>query len=360
MSRHLRNRQLCAQLWPCPARAASSRTPALLLARAAAIPSQRPIVDGSCQSRTYAAPRAPRPAPRPSPRPAPKAVPRPVPSVSEKFNLNGITEEDFEAAVKATGVFNSMSAAEYYAVAKRFDDAIRNGTSPYNVRLDGVPVSALYDVGCIIFYVKGTTGQSATYASVMWLSASEMGSRPATISLARMIVRNDAWGKMAHFKGVEQRFRKLSAEGKDPNALTVQAELLYVLGNYNEAAKAAKRALEVGNNKFEWEPECRLFLAKSYIKLGKKVEAKEVLDSLEHLSLGEVHETLGQLLLSTDPEKAQQHIFMAGYNGRPGMYGLLSEAAIDGQASAKDAEERKEMNRWAMEWARLADKNAEF
>jgi predicted Zn-dependent protease len=218
----------------------------------------------------------------------------------------------------------------------------------------------LYDVGCILFHVAGASGSTLAYTSAMWASASDMGSRLATICVARQMVRSGAWGKKSNLRPVENNFRKLVAEGKNPNALAVQAELLWMAGNYTEAAKTAKKALDIGKGDFEWEPECRLSLAKAYVKLKRDAEAKEVLDSLSEMSFAEAHEYLGYLLLPSDADKAEQHFFNAGYYGRPGMYQQLSEIAVTNGSKAVGEEEKKEYSRWAMEWAHLANPKAEF
>ncbi|KAK7429994.1 hypothetical protein QQZ08_003383 [Neonectria magnoliae] len=194
----------------------------------------------------------------------------------------------------------------------------------------------------------------------MWASAAEMGSRTASVSLARHIIRSGAWGQKSQMKNIETRFKQLVSEGKDPNALTVEGEHLYELGKYDAAANMLRRALDLGEDDFEWKSLCQLYLGRSYLKLKRPTEAREVFEALSESGSAEADADLGQLLRSSDIEKAEQHLYTAAINSNPETFRHLSEIAFENMSRATDEYTRKDQQRWAMEWSRLADPKVQF
>lgn len=197
--------------------------------------------------------------------------------------------------------------------------------------------------------------RAQAFVVAMWASASDMGYLPATVSLAREISMGGAWGSKPQLRKVEIRFKQLVSEGKDPNVLTVEGEQLYKLGKYDAAVRMLKQALLVGGDDFQWEPNCRLYLGKAYLKIQKPVEAREAFESITNLGYADGDGELGQLLRASDLEKAEGHFYSAAINGQPDMFRHLSEIALENIATATDAQAAKEQQLWAMEWARLAD-----
>ncbi|KAF7543336.1 hypothetical protein G7Z17_g10820 [Cylindrodendrum hubeiense] len=347
MSRHVRARQICTQL--LRASSTPSTSTALALSSTHAIRSGQAIAHGACQTRSYAAPRAPR-------------APKVGPSYAEVYNLEGITLQTFEDVIKMSGLFENMSSAEYYEVAQRFAEAIKKGSSPWSVKLtgqNGISASALYDVGCIMRHIREPRSSQA-FAVAMWASAADMGHRPATLSLARQLAHSHAWGQKSQLRKVETRFKQFVSEGRDPNALTVEGEMLYELGKYDAAAKMLQRALVLDGEEFEWKSQCQLYLGKAYVKLQRPVEAREAFESISDSGSSEADTELGQLLRSSDTEKAEKHLYTAAVNGNLEMFRHLSEIAFDKQVKATDKQVMKDHQLWAMEWSRLADPKEQF
>ncbi|KPM43512.1 hypothetical protein AK830_g3071 [Neonectria ditissima] len=347
MSRHVRARQICTQLL----RGSSTTSPpaALTLLNSRVVLQEQPFSRGEYQIRSYAAPRAPR-------------VRKGGTSYAEVYTLEGITVGTFEEAVKMSGMFEALSVPQYYEIAQRFAEAIKHGSSPWSVRLLGqnrLSHKDLYEVGCIMRHIREPRSSQA-FAVAMWASAAEMGSRPATISLARQLIHSHAWGQKSQLRSVEARFKQLVSEGKDPNVLTVEGEHLYELGKYDAAANMLRRALALDEKDFEWKSQCQLHLGKAYLKLKRPAEAREVFETISESGSAEADVELGQLLRSSDTEKAEQHLYTAAINGKPEMFHHLSEIAFENMNKAADEQTRKDQQRWAMEWSRLADPKVQF
>ncbi|KAF4452459.1 Tetratricopeptide-like helical [Fusarium albosuccineum] len=352
MSCPVKSRQLCSQLLRGSSTASSAvATPSCSLQ--AACSSRNPRV-ALWQTRSYAAPRAPK-----SSRPPPKAPRLPSQPRSEVRATTNITPEAFAEVIRRTdGVFDTMSPEQYYEVAASLADAFIMGPSSFSVRLkgeDAAPPNVLHELGCIIKLTRPTTQISHEIAVAMWTSASEMGYKPSTISLARDVFRAGAWGRKAQLRKLETRFRQIVSEGKDGDALTVDGEMLYEQGQHGTAAKVLERALALDDPSFEWEHHCQLCLGKSYLKLGKPAEAKKVLEDMGDNCSPEGHAELADLLRTSDPEKSKQHRYLAAINGKLDMFRYLAETAFEDEARATDAGSRKDHHLWAMEWSRLAD-----
>ncbi|KAH7023543.1 hypothetical protein EDB80DRAFT_697875 [Ilyonectria destructans] len=349
MSRHVRTRKMCNQLLRF---SSASPSAALTLSSLHTVRSGQLLSHETCQTRSYAAPRTSH---------APRA-PKVGPSFAEVYNLEGITLQTFEDVIKMSGLFDSLPPAQYYEVARRFAEAIQKGSSPWSVRLAGqnaISARVLYDVGCIMRHIREPRS-SQSFAVAMWASAADMGHRPATLSLARQLIHSHAWGQKSQLRKVETRFKQLVSEGKDPNALTIEGEMLYELGKYDAAAKILKRALLLDGEDFEWKSQCQLYLGKAYVKLQRPAEAKEVFQAIPNSGSSEADVELGQLLRSSDVEKAEQHLYAAAINGKPEMFRHLSEIAFDNQTKATDKQTMKDHQLWAMEWSRLADPKEQF
>lgn len=281
--------------------------------------------------------------------------------------------------------FYRTSADEYHESAARFAEAVERGESPFAVSFDrgkhlasaqslrpvahhraaaplGKQVSAevLHDLGCIMMYAPSMPHGSINILA-LWASASEMGHDPSTISLARTLVLNDLYMRLRKLARVEARFQKLVAQGRDPNALTVEGQWLYKQGRFEAAAVVFQRALKLGSPGFQWKWACWLWLGRAFLKLGEAQGAREALEPLAELGLADASKELAGLLRKTDPDRAQQHIYNAACNGLPDMFAHLSEMALE-EAKAAQATDRRlsdESHRWAVEWSRLANWRAD-
>lgn len=114
MSRHATVRRICSQLL----RATSTPT----VATASSLPRLQSIQSVNRQTRSYAAPRAPKFGP----------------SYAEVYSLAGITPKSFEESINTTGdLFTTLTPERYYHVAVQFEQAIKEGSSPWSVKLKG-------------------------------------------------------------------------------------------------------------------------------------------------------------------------------------------------------------------------------
>ncbi|KAM0436949.1 hypothetical protein ACHAPT_002664 [Fusarium lateritium] len=179
-----------------------------------------------------------------------------------------------------------------------------------------------------------------------------MGHQPSTISLARELIRAGAWGKAVQHRSIEPRFKQIVQEGRDRNAFTAEGERFFGLGMYDAAVKVLQRALGPEDSDFEWKHHCQLCLGRSYLKLGRTAEAKEV---FEGVGSGEAAVELAQLLRMSDPDRAEQYLYTAGINGHLETFRQLSEIEFEKEARATDNKSKKDHGCWAMEWSRLAD-----
>ncbi|KAF4975854.1 hypothetical protein FZEAL_7410 [Fusarium zealandicum] len=343
MYRHAASRQICSQ----PLRASSASIPSTTrTCTLRAVCSRLSVSPTISQSRTFAAPRAP------------KVVQPPT----DVYDLTNITPSTLEAAMRMTdGMFDTRSPAQYHEAAVKFANAIKKGASPWAVRFPGaeaVPANVLHEVGCLMRIILPRTQSSVSFAIAMWASASEMGYRSATISLAGELVRTGAWGRKSHLRSVESSFKKLVSEGKDSNALTVEGELLYHQERYDAAVKMLERALRLNNTDFEWKHLCQLCLGRSYLKLGKADEAR---GPLEASGYTDADAELGQMLRTTEPERAEVHMYMSALTGlRLDMFRQLAELEFEKEANAANKEAKKDHYLWAMEWSRLANPKEQF
>ncbi|PNY29893.1 Uncharacterized protein TCAP_00188 [Tolypocladium capitatum] len=299
------------------------------------------------QTRRYAVPRAP----------APKAA-----AYSNVFTLAEIPGTSFESVIYRNGnSFRRLSPEQYYECAERFTEAIKQGSNPWAVSLSGSGISAevLHELACIMRQIRGPRSADA-FATAMWASASELGYRPSTLSLARQLIRSRAYGRTPQLRKVEARFKQLVSTSKDPDAMTAEGELLFEQGRFDVAVATLQRALRAGSASFEWKPYCELCLGKALLKLGRRREARTVLEALSEAGLVEADIELGDMLRASDGAKAEQHMYAAACSGRLDMFSHLSEIALEGAASAPgDGRSTEDGRRWAMEWSRLADIRAE-
>lgn len=224
---------------------------------------------------------------------------------------------------------------------------------------NGVGASTMHEIACILRHFQNVESAQA-FSMAMWKSASDMGHRPSTLSLARFLIRSKAWGKLEPLRRVETRFKQLVAEGKDPNALTVEGEFLYEHGKHDAAVKTLQQALRLPSSNFEWKHNCQLCLGKALVKLDRPTEAQRAFeDAVESGSIAANGE-LGQLLRLSDLGRAQQYLYLAAIDGRPEMFRQLSEVSVEKQSAADNDKSRKQHELWAMEWSRLADTKAAF
>ncbi|KAF4951382.1 hypothetical protein FSARC_12939 [Fusarium sarcochroum] len=309
------------------------------------------------QTRTYAVSRGPRAPLRPPPR-APKVESRP-----DMFDINQITAGIFEETIRGLGGFlDELKPEEYHQYALKFANAIKNGADPYNAKLSGendIPLKVLHEMACVLWLARHSAAAHA-FSIAMWASASEAGHHVSTLSLARCLMISGGWGKSQRLKRVENRFRQVVAEGKDQNALTAEGENFLQIGQYEAAVKILKPALSLNDSDFEWRDDCKICLGKSYLKLGRSAEARQLFEAVENARISDADAELAQMLRKTNPDEARQRMYSAATGGRQDMFNQLAELELEKEAQATDDESRKNHQLWAMEWLRLAEPSVMF
>ncbi|EFY90189.1 hypothetical protein MAC_03704 [Metarhizium acridum CQMa 102] len=306
-----------------------------------------------------------------------------APSYAEVFTLSDIPLSSFESVISRNGSsFTDLSPEEYYSVAQKFSDAINRGSSPWTSSFtgstltlspprsspapnhktnstpeDAIPAETLHNVACIMRQITGPRSADA-FATALWSTASEMGYRPSTLSLARQLVRSGAYGRVPQLRRVEARFKGLVSSGKDADALTAEGELLLEQGRLDAAAAALKKALKLSQG-FEWRPYCQLCLARTYLQMGKFDDARGLFEELAEEGVVEADMELAEMLKGSDVDEARQRMYTAACNGRRDMFTRLSEMELELETvgGEEDGAERK---LWATEWSKLADGRVEY
>ncbi|RCI17188.1 hypothetical protein L249_2160 [Ophiocordyceps polyrhachis-furcata BCC 54312] len=272
------------------------------------------------------------------------------------LTLGAVTPTLFEKVIASTGnSFNRLTPQQYYARAEKFVELTEQASSVVLVRDSALPPEVVHELGCILCYLS----QYTRLSKALWLNASHMGFDPSTISLAMGIVRAECFGELKGFHEVEARFKQLVVEGKNPDALTVEGQRLFMQSDYFGALEVLNRAMRIaGVSDFELKTTCRLHIAKAFLSLDKKTVAMSVFNDVAKTGLAEAHAELGRLLRPTDPVRARQHLY-EGAPGRSELYRDLSEMAVEDAASTKGTH-HKNLSRWAWEWSRLADRSVEY
>jgi tetratricopeptide (TPR) repeat protein len=197
----------------------------------------------------------------------------------------------------------------------------------------------------------------------MWAAASELNFTPATLSLISHLMSADMYGKSPYFAPAEARFKTIVRGGRDPNALTLEAQLLWDQRQYGGATKVFERALRLGESGatgdegFPWKPRALAGLGMAHRKLGNNEKALECCREASRLGLPDADIYIG--MLSTDASESQQHLFWAGCRNKD-HFKYLAQLAMEKSEAATDAEAKKEHLRWAAEWTNLADKSVAF
>nr|CEG04278.1 unnamed protein product [Fusarium clavum] len=315
------------------------------------------ITNFNChQTRSYASPKGPR-APVRKPPPAPKPYrPSQIPDVSRlKISLDIIVF--VRALQRWQGAFNWRSPDEYFNYTDIYLKNLKNVDEAHNFNPaeNGVPVEIAHEIGCLLFMEKEPDAKGI--ASLMFVSASAAGYDPSTITYARLLFRQDEWGKKQRFRTLEKRFMDIVAQGKDCNALAVYGEKLFMDNKFAAAAPILESALSVDDGIFEWKDMCLLYLAKSYARLGKIEEAKKTLKTLGD---PDADAEVAPMLTAGGVVDKRQRLFSEGLQGREQAFRELAEIEFEKEARETDKDLKKEHHLWAMEWSKLADPNMKF
>lgn len=263
------------------------------------------------------------------------------------LSLGGVTLKHFEDLLRNNN-FNRLTPQQYYGRAEKFVKFLQPGKFPDTISDESLPPEVLHELGCILCLLSELTKLSVP----LWVCASNMGFAPSTISMVMELVRRKSYGRYKVFRKVEARFQQLVLGDVNPDAMTVNGQLLFVQDQFHKSVVALKRALRVGSPDFELRPTCLLFLAKSLSQLGRETEAMTLIDELAKDGLTGVHVGLASIYKVTDPVRSRQHLYEAAL-GRPELYRDLSELTLED--AAKSSSGREQLERLAYEWSRLAD-----
>lgn len=224
--------------------------------------------------------------------------------------------------------------------------------------MDGVTAPILHDTACIIstFHPGGLL---AAMPTAMLEAASAGGHKPSTLTLVSALILGNLYGKSKRLRKLEDRFRRIVAAANDPDALTLEAQLLLAQGSPDRAVTVLRRALTLRQD-FEWKPLARLSLARADVKLGRFPQALEALKDLKQDGLPGVDVQLGHALRSTDRAEAKRCFEAAAGFHDLSAINALAEMEAEDAAAAKDEATKQEHLRWAAEWSRLADMRVEY
>ncbi|KAJ4140896.1 hypothetical protein NW768_000103 [Fusarium equiseti] len=317
------------------------------------------ITNFNChQTRSYASskgPRAPVRKPPPAPKPS-RSKPSQIPDTRRM--TSSLDSDYFELGRQRwQGAWNWRSPEEYFWHADKYLKSIKNldDVAAINFAEIGVPVEIVHEMGCLLFMENETHAKGI--ASFMFISASAAGYDPSTITYARLLFREGEWGKKQRFKLLEKRFMDIVAEGKDCNALAVYGEKLFMENKFAAAAPILESALSVDDGIFEWRDMCLLYLAKSYVRLGKVEEAKKTLKTLGD---PDADAEVAPMLATGGVVEKRQRLFNEGFLGREQAFRELAEIEFENEARETDKDLKKEHHLWAMEWSKLADPSTKF
>lgn len=190
----------------------------------------------------------------------------------------------------------------------------------------------------------------------MWASASGLGFQPATITLAGDLVRHGKFGQLPMMRKVESDFRRIVTQGKDANALTIEALRLYRQEKkLPQAAAMFKKALSVGGPDFSFKSRCENGLGHIAYSQGRLEEAAEYLEKAYEVDPRSAGLLLGDVYASLDPQKARQVYYRTASHGNATAWGRLADLELGMAMDAQDQPTKQEHQLWAMEFQRLGD-----
>lgn len=193
-------------------------------------------------------------------------------------------------------------------------------------------------------------------AVAMWASASGLGFHPATITLVGDLVKCLRFGTMLMMRKVEGDFRRIVAQGKDANALAIEALRLYRMEKKNAQATAMyKRALKLGGPNFSYKGKCHHGLGHIAHSEGRLEEAAQHLEEAHEIDPAGTGLLLGDIYTSIDPVRAGAVYYQSAIFGEPASFGRLADLELGMSTDATDANTRSDHHLWALELQRLGN-----
>jgi tetratricopeptide (TPR) repeat protein len=193
----------------------------------------------------------------------------------------------------------------------------------------------------------------------LWAGAAELGHLPSLLSLRRYLLHSKALEELPLFKPAQALFRSHVVAAKDPNVLTLEGESLAIQGKPNAAIRVLTLALEIkGDQGFEWKGHCERLLGESYVKIGQKELGCEYLRAA--VSKGYVMAELALAEATDDAEEAMKYTYRTACVNQE-LFGRVAHLELAGaEGSEKSSKPKREAEKWALEWSRLADPAANY
>ncbi|ROT40190.1 hypothetical protein SODALDRAFT_329863 [Sodiomyces alkalinus F11] len=222
----------------------------------------------------------------------------------EGFNNVAISDKDLKLdATRVYQIYCAYRKAELQNVKNRLSITWKRQF----VKDHHIALSLLYDIALHMLRTPRSPADGGAedwnYATRLMQTAAELGHRPAVLELVRRIIttRSDAAALSREFPELYTSFRRIVAEGRDPDAQTLQGLLHAKQGDETRALACLQKAKDLGAGKpFFFKPLCLARMGTILEKQGKRELAESEYAELarENDGLGFYH--LG-LLYKTDP-----------------------------------------------------------
>lgn len=223
--------------------------------------------------------------------------------------------------------------------------------------------SLLYDIAYFLFATMRAPSADQDlewkYAWRLMDTAGELGYDMATLDLTRRIIMHDSGieALRRNFPRLEARFRALVDQGRDPNALVLQAMILMKHGQQSRALEVLQRSKALGEagTPFPWKHFCLSQMGKVLEKQGSRDQAEECYAELvrENSGLGYYH-----LAMLYKPDPIAKWLFhRAAALGVPqAVSELAGRETIDYKEALKAGDQQAASKHLldAQEWQRLA------
>ncbi|EGY20606.1 uncharacterized protein VDAG_10235 [Verticillium dahliae VdLs.17] len=315
---------------------------------------------------------APKPAPSPSPRRRPEtmAESRPLgvrPRSPDDFKLTTPHREGFTLDHRIvhriySGFLNAASGLHQGQKHWLSEFAKENDIKPQD----------FYEVALRMADLGPLSQVEHESQSRMLDSASELGHVPATLHIIRTVLYGRSPENLQRScPRAYARFRTLVAEGRNPDALTLEGKLYALRGERDQAAALFRRAKDVataavahGSTGFQWKNLCQVELAKLQEAVGARQDAYWEYRALADAGDAEACYYLGtldarmpgtvRLVHEAEARELLTQAAMAGYPAAPTALadletGMYDQAVADGH---KDAAAGHLLD--AQEWRNLA------
>ena len=186
----------------------------------------------------------------------------------------------------------------------------------------------------------------------MVYSAVLLDYEPATLSLTRYMFRTGRYPLTGYGK-LQSKFARLVAQGRDPNALTLQGMILQRdKGNELEAIAAFRKAVELGRraSEFEWAADCYVSLGRLLANQGQRREALAMFEKAAlELDNPEGYYELAMVQGMDKLDDQFRYLIKAAANGIPKAWREMSQllSSMEHQAAGHLGEYRaKEQAEW--------------